>query len=86
MVKAILRKKLGPPMPKQNNGLVFRKTKRCKQYALFPCKTDAVNKKFFSPLSRNSSLSKTALGESYILMIDRHLDAKKKHVGYKGSL
>ena len=86
MVKATLRKNLGPPMPKQNNDLAFRKTKTCRQHALLPCKTDAVNKQLFSPLSRNGSLSKTALGESYVLMIDRHLHAKKKHVRYKGSL
>ena len=48
---------------------------------LVPGQIDAVNKKIFSPLSSNNPLSKIALGESYTLVIDRHLDAKKKTPG-----
>ena len=43
------------------------------------CQIDVVNKQFFSSLSWNNPLPKTTLGESYILMIGRHLDVKKKH-------
>ena len=37
-----------------------------------------VNKQYFSPLVWNNPLSKIVLGDSHILMIDGHLDAKKK--------
>lgn len=43
-----------------------------------PCETNAVNKEPVSPLIWNNLLSKTALGKLYIMMIDIHLDAKKK--------
>ena len=36
-----------------------------------------VNKQLFSPLTWNNPLSKIVLDDSYILMIDEHLDAKK---------
>ena len=42
-----------------------------------PFKIGVVNKQLFSPLSWNNPLG--ALGASYMLMINRHLDAKKKH-------
>ena len=60
---------------------VFRKTERAvgNMHFFELCLTDVVNKQLFSPLSWNNPLSKTALGESYILMINRHLEAKKKH-------
>ena len=38
----------------------------------------AVNKQLFSLLTWNNPLSKIVLGDSYILMIDGHLDAKEK--------
>ena len=38
-----------------------------------------VDKQLFSPLSWNNLLSKTSLGESSILINERHLDVKKKH-------
>ena len=38
-----------------------------------------VNKQLVSPLIWNNPLSEISLGESYILMINRHLDAKEKH-------
>ena len=44
-----------------------------------PCQINVVNKQFFSSLNWNNPLPKTTLGESYIIMIDRHLDVKKKH-------
>ena len=44
-----------------------------------PCQIDILNKQLVSPLSWNNSLSKRALGEPYILTIDRHVDIKKKH-------
>ena len=43
------------------------------------CQIDVVNKQFVSPLSWNNPLSQKSLGESYILTIYRHLDAKEKH-------
>ena len=43
------------------------------------CQIDVVNKRLISPLSLNYPLSKTSLGESYILTIYRQLDAKEKH-------
>ena len=56
-------------MPKQNDDSTF---------IFFPSQIDVVNKRLFSPLSWNKPLSKTALGESYIMMIDRYLVAKNK--------
>ena len=44
-----------------------------------------VNKQVFYPLSWNYPLSKIALAKSYILMIDRHLDAKKQLLRCCGS-
>ena len=38
-----------------------------------------MNKQLFSPLSLNNPLSRTALGQYCILMIDRYLNAKKKN-------
>ena len=43
------------------------------------CQIDAVNKQLISLLSWNNPLSERSFGESYILPIDRYLDAKKKH-------
>ena len=43
------------------------------------CQIDVVNKQLVSPLNWNNPLSETSLGESYILTIYRHLDAKEKH-------
>ena len=43
------------------------------------CKIYAVNKQLVSPLSWNNPLSKASIGESYILMIYKYLDAKEKH-------
>ena len=43
------------------------------------CQIDVVNKQLVYPLSWNNPLSKTSLGELYILMICRHLDGKEKH-------
>ena len=43
------------------------------------CQIDVLNKKLVSSLSWNTPFLKIALSESYILMIDRYLDAKKKH-------
>ena len=43
------------------------------------CQIDVLNKQLASPLSWNNPLSETSLGESYILTIYRHLDAKEKH-------
>ena len=43
------------------------------------CQIDAVDKQLVSPLSWNNLLSETSLGESYILTIYRHLDAKEKN-------
>ena len=56
-------------MPKQNDDSTF---------TFFPSQIDVVNKRLFPPLSWNKSFSKTALGESYIMMIDRYLVAKNK--------
>ena len=44
------------------------------------CQIDVLNKQLVSPLSWNNPLSETSLGESYILTIYRHLDAKEKHL------
>ena len=44
-----------------------------------PCEIDVVNMQFASPLSLNNPLLKVALGETYMLMINRHLDANTKH-------
>ena len=44
------------------------------------CQIDVLSKQPVSPLIWNNPLSKTSLDESYILMICRHLDAKKKHL------
>ena len=41
------------------------------------CQIHVVNKQLFSALNCNNPLAKTALGESYVLMINRHLDGKK---------
>ena len=49
-----------------------------KRHFSVTCQTDAVHKQPVSRFSLHSPLSKTALGEAYILMIDRHLGAKKK--------
>ena len=49
-------------------------------YFFVPYEIDVLNKQIFSPLDLNNPLPKTALGESYILMIDRNLDAKKNSV------
>ena len=38
-----------------------------------------MNKHLVSPFNWNNPLSETSVGESYILMIYRHLDAKAKH-------
>ena len=40
---------------------------------------DVLNKQFVSPISRNNQLSETSIGESYILTICRHLDAKEEN-------
>ena len=60
---------------------VLRKTKSAKKrHARFVhCKIYAVNKQLVSPLSWNNPLSKASIGESYILMIYKYLDAKEKH-------
>ena len=44
------------------------------------CQIDVLNKQLVSPLSWNNPLSETLLGESYILTIYRHLDAKEKQL------
>ena len=44
------------------------------------CQIDVLNKQLVPPLSWNNPLSETSLGESYILTIYRHLDAKEKHL------
>ena len=46
-------------------------------YFFIPCQIDVLNKQIFSQLDLNKPLPKTAFGESYTLMIDRNLDAKK---------
>ena len=51
-------------------------------YFLVPCQIDVLNKKTFSSLDLNNPLTKTALGESYILMIDRNLDTQISLLGY----
>ena len=43
------------------------------------CQIDFINTQLVSPLSWNTPLSEILLGESYILTIYKHLDAKKKH-------
>ena len=43
------------------------------------CQTDVLNKQLVSTLSWNNPLSETSLGESYIMTICSHLDAKEKH-------
>ena len=43
------------------------------------CQIDVLNKQLVSSLSWNNPQSETSLGESYILTIYRHLDAKEKH-------
>ena len=43
------------------------------------CQIDILNTQLGSPLSWNNPLSETPLGESYILTIYRHLNAKEKH-------
>ena len=45
-----------------------------------PCQINVVNKQLVSPISWNNLLSKTALGKSYIPMIDRHLDTQKIYI------
>ena len=50
-------------MPKQSND----------------CQIDVLNKQLVSPVSWNNLLSETSFGESCILMIYKHLDAKEKH-------
>ena len=50
------------------------------EYAFFCALSNwFMNKQLFFPLSWNNPLLKTALGELYILMIGRHLDAKTKY-------
>ena len=50
-------------MPKQSND----------------CQIDVLNKQLVSPVSWNNLLSETSFGESYIMIIYKHLDAKEKH-------
>ena len=84
MVIASLSKNLGPPISKQSDVCCLQGSPRTvgKMYFLLPCQIDLVNKQLSSTLSWNNPLAKTALGQSYILMIDRHLDAEKKHSMY----
>ena len=42
------------------------------------CRIHVSNKQLTSPLSWNNALSETSLGDSFILTIYRHLDAKEK--------
>ena len=59
---------------------VFMKTKILKQYAFcMSSQIDVDNKQLVSSFSWNNLFLKTALSESYILMIDWYLDAKKKN-------
>ena len=51
-------------------------------HVFVPCLTDVVNKKFTSSLSWNNPLSEAPIGESYILIIGSHVDAKEKHSLY----
>ena len=53
--------------------------KVCNMHVFVTCQINVVNKQFVSPLSWNNPLSETSLGESYILAIYRHIDAKVKH-------
>ena len=69
MMEATLRKNLGSPMPKQNND--SGNPRSVGNMHVF------VAGQLVSPLV--TPLSETSLGESYILTIYRHLDAKKKH-------
>ena len=65
MGTATYEKHLGFPMPKQNDDFFV------------VCQIHVVNRQLFSALNCNNPLAKTALGESYVLMINRHLDGKK---------
>ena len=60
---------------------VFKKNKSCvgNMHFFVPCEIDNVNEQIFSPLTWNNPLSKEVIGESYILMIDRNVDATNKH-------
>ena len=51
-----------------------------KMHDFVACQIDVLNKQLVSPLSWNNPLSETLLGESYILTIYRHLDAKEKQL------
>ena len=56
------------------------KIKVLKQYAFcMSSQIDVDNKQLVSSFSWNNLFLKTALSESYILMIDWYLDAKKKN-------
>ena len=76
MMEATLRKNLGSPMPKQNNDSGNPRSVG-NMHVFVAGQTDVLNKQLVSPLV--TPLSETSLGESYILTIYRHLDAKKKH-------
>ena len=80
MVGATLRKTLDLQCKNRAMTHVFRKIKSSRQHACFvACQIAVLNKQLVSPLSWNNPLAETSLGESYVLTIYRHLDAKEKH-------
>ena len=65
--------------------MLWRRPKAVGKMHFFePCETGVVNKQFVSPLIWNNLLSKTALGESYILIIDKHLEDKNHSLNVEG--
>ena len=72
MAGATLQENFRSPIQKQSDDYVSRKIKSSRQHARFCGLSN-------SPLSWDNSLSETWLGESYIVTIYRHLDAKEKH-------
>ena len=78
MLGAIHRENLGSSMPKR---LMSSGKWRAvgSMHVFVACQIDVLNKQLVSPISWNNLLPETSLGESYVLMIYKHLDAKEKH-------
>ena len=75
----LIKKTLDLQWQNRSTTHVFMKTKILKQYAF--CMSSQINvdnKQLVSSFSWNNLFLKTALSESYILMIDWYSDAKKK--------
>ena len=75
---ATLRKNLGSPMPKPSDDSCLQEAVG-NMHVFVACQIDVVNKQLVSPLSWNDPESETSWGKSYILMLYKHLDTKKKH-------